>query len=59
APGTVIDITRNQLSVACGGGALAITRLQLPNKKPMSIADVLNGNQINFAVGDRFENVSK
>ncbi len=59
APGTVIDITRKQLSVACGGGALAITRLQLPNKKPMSIADVLNGNQINFTMGDRFENVSE
>lgn len=59
APGTLVDITREQLSVACGAGVLAITRLQLPNKKPMSIADLLNGHQINFSVGDRFENVSE
>ena len=54
APGTLVSITREQLSVACGGGLLAITRLQLPSKKPMSIADLLNGNQANFSVGDRF-----
>jgi methionyl-tRNA formyltransferase len=58
APGTLVDITREQLCVACGDGVLAITRLQLPNKKPMSIADILNGNQVHFSVGDRFENVS-
>jgi methionyl-tRNA formyltransferase len=54
APGTLVSITREQLNVACGGGLLAITRLQLPSKKPMSIADLLNGNQANFSVGDRF-----
>jgi len=43
APGTVFDDT---LTVACGIGALKITRVQRPGRKPMSSADALHGRPI-------------
>jgi methionyl-tRNA formyltransferase len=38
-PGTVLD----GLTIACGTGAIAITRLQRPGRKPMDAADAING----------------
>ncbi len=40
APGTVLD---DRLTVACGTGALRLTRLQRPGKKPMAASDFLRG----------------
>ena len=40
APGTVLD---DQLTVACGAGALRLTVLQRPGKGPMGAADFLRG----------------
>lgn len=40
APGTVVD---DRLTVACGEGALRLTRLQRPGKKPVDAADFLRG----------------
>ncbi|MDJ0684087.1 MAG: methionyl-tRNA formyltransferase [Alphaproteobacteria bacterium] len=40
APGVTLD---NALLVACGAGALRLTRLQRPGKKPMAAADLLRG----------------
>jgi methionyl-tRNA formyltransferase len=40
APGTVLD---GALTVACGEGALRLTRLQRPGKGPMAAADLLRG----------------
>ena len=54
-PGTLLALTKNGLKVACGSGDLVITRLQLPNKKPMSLPDIMNGHRDRLLVGDRFE----
>lgn len=54
-PGTLLALTKNGLEVACGEGDLVITRLQLPNKKPMSLPDIMNGHKDRLVVGDRFE----
>ena len=40
SPGTVLD---DNLTVACGNGALRLTRLQRPGKKPVAAADFLRG----------------
>lgn len=42
-PGTVLD---DQLTVACGSGALRPTRLQRPGKKPVPAADFLRGMEL-------------
>ena len=43
APGTVLDET---LTIACGDGAIRITRLQRPGKGPMEAIDFLRGTPI-------------
>ena len=53
-PGTLLSLTKNGLKVACGSGELVITRLQLPNKKPMSLPDIMNGHKDRFVLGDQF-----
>ena len=42
-PGCILRFTSEGLVVACGEGALKITQLQLPGKKVVSAADLLNG----------------
>ena len=58
-PGTVLAVTKNGLTIACGDGDLVITRLQLPNKKPMSLPDIINGHKDRLVVGDRFASHKK
>ncbi|WP_347329819.1 methionyl-tRNA formyltransferase [Marinimicrobium locisalis] len=53
-PGEVAEVTRNAVVVACGEGALALEKLQLPGKKAMPVADLLRGRADLFQVGDRF-----
>ncbi|MBE2894724.1 methionyl-tRNA formyltransferase [Spirabiliibacterium falconis] len=55
APGTVISFDKHGLCIACGEGALNITELQLPGKKPMSVADFANGRAHWFEVGQVLE----
>ncbi len=50
APGTVIRVTKDTFTVACGSGALVIKELQLEGKKRMSTKDFLLGNDL--AEGD-------
>jgi methionyl-tRNA formyltransferase len=45
-PGTVIDAGPRGIDVACGRGALRVTRLQLPGRKPMTAADILNSERL-------------
>ncbi len=55
APGTIIDIARNGIRVACGAhgeSSVRIARAQLPGKKPMAVADLLNGHPDALRVGD-------
>jgi methionyl-tRNA formyltransferase len=57
-PGTVLSSDKTGLKVQTGAGAVTMTRLQLPNKKPMSIADIINGQQISFSRGSCFEHIT-
>lgn len=51
APGEVIAASKNGLTVACGEGALCLTRLQLPGGKPLAFADLYNSRREFFSPG--------
>jgi methionyl-tRNA formyltransferase len=51
APGEVIDAGSGQLVVAAGEGAVAITSVQIPGKKPLTTAEFLRGHKLEL--GDR------
>lgn len=53
-PGTIIKLDKETLDVAAGDGLVSIKRLQLPNKKPLPIADIVNGNPDPLSPGARF-----
>ena len=46
AAGSVVFVSKNALLLATGDGALAIEQLQPAGKKPMSVADFLNGQKL-------------
>lgn len=50
-PGTIIAASRDGLTVACGAGALRLTRLQLPGGKPLAFSDLYNSRREQFALG--------
>jgi methionyl-tRNA formyltransferase len=45
-PGTIIDVSKNGIKVACGDGVLIIKKVQFPNGKPLTIEQYLNGHEI-------------
>lgn len=51
APGTILEASRDGLLVACGEGALRLTRLQVPGGKPLAFADLYNSRREQFAAG--------
>lgn len=53
-PGTVLSFTTKGLVVQTGDGALCVTTLQLPGKKPMDATALWNGYAKHFTVGDQF-----
>ena len=50
-PGSILAADKNGLSVACGSGALRLTRLQLPGGKPLNFTDLYNSRRELFAIG--------
>lgn len=50
-PGEVLAAERGGITVACGEGALRLTRLQLPGGKAMDAAALLNGHAALFRPG--------
>jgi methionyl-tRNA formyltransferase len=50
-PGTILDASKDGLTVACGQGALRVTRVQLPGGKPLNFTDLFNSRREKFAVG--------
>jgi methionyl-tRNA formyltransferase len=48
-PGTVIASTPDGIDVACGRGALRITRLQLAGRKPLLARDFIKGQPLEHA----------
>lgn len=52
-PGTVTDLSREGITVDCGGGSFIITELQPENKRRMSAFDFIQGYRLKK--GDSFE----
>ncbi|AHL73593.1 methionyl-tRNA formyltransferase [Stutzerimonas stutzeri] len=55
APGQILDASKDGLQVACGEGSLLLTRLQLPNGKPLNFSDLYNSRREQFTPGKVFE----
>ena len=53
-PGEVIGLTKKELVVAAGEGALSLKVVQPAGKPKMSITDFLNGAGRQLKVGDHF-----
>jgi methionyl-tRNA formyltransferase len=51
SPGQIVKSDKQGILVATGNHCLLLTKLQLPGKKPMLAADVLNGRSDWFTVG--------
>ena len=45
-PGTIIDVSKNGIKVACKEGVLIIKKVQFPNSKPLTIEQYINGHEI-------------
>ncbi len=45
-PGTIIDVSKNGIKVACKEGVLIIKKVQFPNGKPLTIEQYINGHEI-------------
>ncbi|QJD59842.1 methionyl-tRNA formyltransferase [Pseudomonas sp. gcc21] len=56
AAGEVLAVDKRGLLVACGEGALRLTRLQLSGGKPLAFADLYNARRNHFASGLQLEN---
>lgn len=52
-PGTIISADKQGLEIATTDGNLLITQMQLPGKKALSVADVLNSRADWFIVGSQ------
>jgi methionyl-tRNA formyltransferase len=44
--GTITNIDKNGIAIKCSDGILLITKIQLPNKNPVLIKDLINGHHI-------------
>ncbi len=49
-PGTVLSATKRGIEVACGGGSVLLTVIQMPGKKAMDVSAFLAGNKIETGV---------
>jgi methionyl-tRNA formyltransferase len=50
-PGSILAADKSGLTVACGEGALRLTRLQLPGGKALNFSDLYNSRREQFAAG--------
>ena len=50
-PGSILAADKSGLTVACGEGALRLTRLQLPGGKALNFSDLYNSRREQFAPG--------
>lgn len=57
-PGTILHVTRAGIDVATGAGVLRITQLQLPGKRMLNVAEIINAQNSLFVVGAQFTNVA-
>lgn len=54
-PGEILTSDKKSIVVGCGANALKITQLQLPGKKAMAAADVLNSRRERFSAGQTLD----
>ncbi len=54
-PGTIISADKTGIVVACGKDCLRLLELQLPGKKAMPVADVMNGYAQRFTPGTQLQ----
>lgn len=45
-PGTIMDVSKDGIKVACREGVLIIKKVQFPNGKPLTIEQYINGHEI-------------
>ncbi len=45
-PGTIIEVNKEGVKVACGKNVLIIEKVQFPNGKPLTIEQYINGHSI-------------
>ncbi len=50
-PGEIVSSDKNGIVIACGEGQLCLQELQMPGKKPMAVAALLNASRKQFAPG--------
>lgn len=55
-PGTIISASKKGIEVATGDGVLTLLNMQLPGKKPLSVADILNARGDWFTPNTRLNN---
>ena len=58
APGTILGVDKEGIDVATGTGVLRLKKIQLPGKKAMNVAEILNSNNPRFTVGAKFTSIS-
>ena len=54
-PGTIVDITKHALVVMTGEGVLQLTKLQISGSKILSVVDIINGNKVDFQIGQTLD----
>jgi methionyl-tRNA formyltransferase len=55
-PGEIINMTENGFVIACGENQVRVNKLQIPNKKAMTVKELLNGYADRFSIGQHFSN---
>ncbi|OED43428.1 methionyl-tRNA formyltransferase [Endozoicomonas sp. (ex Bugula neritina AB1)] len=53
-PGSLVNVSKEGLDIACREGLLRITKVQLPGSKAIAVSDLLNSKKDMFTVGKRF-----
>ncbi|MCU8089680.1 methionyl-tRNA formyltransferase [Shewanella sp. SM21] len=56
APGTIISASKKGIDVATADGVLTLRSMQLPGKKPLNVADILNARSEWFSPNTRLAN---
>jgi methionyl-tRNA formyltransferase len=59
APGTIVNVDKTGITIATGEQALKLEILQLPGKKSLAFADVLNGRADWFQKGQSINGIGK
>jgi len=54
-PGTIVEATKEGIVVTCSQGALRLLNIQLPGKKALPVAEVLNAKGELFTEGSHFQ----